>query len=88
MNDSTDPHPITTTLAQLAEFLEVTRSALSARIQRRQARGLWPGETIKQGQGDALQLTDEQVKSLLRKLPRGWQLGEPRPFKKRQRRKT
>lgn len=70
---TTDSHPVT--IAHVAEFLGVTRSALSARIRRRQKVGKWPGKLIKHGRGDAILLTDAQVRCLLEEIHRGRALG-------------
>lgn len=67
---TTDSHPVT--IAHVAEFLGVTRSALSARIRRRQKAGIWPDKLIKQGRGDAIRLTDAQARCLMEEMPRGW----------------
>lgn len=66
----TDSHPFT--IAHVAEFLGVTRSALSARIRRRQKAGKWPGKLIKHGRGDAILLTDAQARCLMEEMQRGW----------------
>lgn len=67
---TTDSHPVT--IAHVAEFLGVTRSALSARIRRRRKAGKWPGELVKTGRGDAVIMTDAQVRCLIEEMPRGW----------------
>jgi hypothetical protein len=71
-----DPHPFT--IAHVAEFLGVTRSALSARIRRRRKAGKWPGELVKTGRGDAILLTDAQAHCLMEEMQRGWGLGKKR----------
>lgn len=71
-----DSHPIT--IVHAAEFLGVTRSALSARIRRRQKAGLWPGKLKKAGRGDMIRLTDAQTRSLLEEMQRGWTLERKR----------
>ena len=73
---TTDSHPVT--IAHVAEFLGVTRSALSARIRRRQKAGKWPGKLTKQGRGDAILLTDAQARCLMEEMQRGWGLGKKR----------
>lgn len=65
-----DSHPFT--IAHVAEHLGVTRSALSARIRRRQKAGIWPDKLVKQGRGDAILLTDAQARCLMDEMRRGW----------------
>ena len=65
-----DPHPFT--IAHVAAFLGVTRSALSARIRRRQKAGKWPGKLKKLGRGDAIRLTEAQARCLIEEMKRGW----------------
>jgi predicted transcriptional regulator len=71
-----DSHPFT--IANVAETLGVTRSALSARIRRRQKAGKWPGKLRKTGRGDAIRLTDAQARCLIEEMPRGWALERKR----------
>lgn len=73
---TTDPHPFT--IAHVAEALGVTRSALSARIRRRQKAGTWPDKLIKHGRGDAILLTDAQAHCLMEEMQRGWGLWKKR----------